>query len=58
VDYVVVYSKFYTLSISAKCENLLRIDKAAESFKVGTFLRHSVVRLFRGWQAATITNTT
>ena len=28
------------------CENLLRFDKVTESLKVGTFLRHSVLRVY------------
>ena len=36
-------SKFHTLSCSAKkCEHRLRFDKVTDSYKVGTFLRHSV----------------
>jgi len=37
--------KFYTLSNSAKnFENRLTFDKVTEILKLGTFLRHSVVR--------------
>ena len=39
-----VFSKFHMLSRCKKCENRLRFDKVTESIKVGTFLRHSVVR--------------
>ena len=35
-------SKFRMLSSSEKIENRLRLDKVAETIKVGTFLRHSV----------------
>jgi len=36
------YSKFHTLSRSAKILKILMFDKVADSLKVGTFLRHSV----------------
>jgi len=38
-------SKFHTLLAVQNFENRLRLDKVAESLKVGTFLRHSVVQL-------------
>jgi len=36
------YSKFHTLSNSAKIENRFTSDKVTESLKVETILRHSV----------------
>ena len=36
-------SKFYSFSACKNFENRLRFDKVAESLKMGTFLRHSVV---------------
>jgi len=39
-------SKFRTLSSTAKnFENGLRFDKVTDSYRVGTFLRHSVTNM-------------